>query len=42
MTDAALGAEIEVPTIDGGNQKLKFLQERNLENSLGLKAKECL
>ncbi|GBL33758.1 hypothetical protein EMGBS14_04280 [Candidatus Pelagibacterales bacterium] len=34
MTDAALGAEIEVPTIDGGKSKVKIQKELSLENNL--------
>ena len=39
IADAALGATVEVPSIDGVGLKLKFLLELKLENKLRLKGK---
>ena len=33
IADAALGTTIEIPTIDGGKQKLKFQMAHKVENS---------
>ena len=34
IADAALGTTIEIPTIDGGEQKSKYQKEHNQVNSL--------
>ena len=39
MTDAALGAEIEVPTIDGGKSKVKIPEGTQSEKQFRLKEK---
>ncbi len=41
IADAALGTSLEIPTIDGGKAKLKYLLGLKVENNLGLKAKVC-
>ena len=42
IADAALGTSIEIPTIDGGKAKLKFLLELKVASNLDYEVKECL
>ena len=42
MTTAALGGDMEVPTLDGGKTRVKIPQGSQNNKQLRLKEKECL